>query len=151
VSYPRQAAQPIAGGTAGLVAQVALATAVAGFVMGLLGTSVGSSTGNLTAGILIRGVLSLVVVLLICRALGGRAKQAGIARPVLVVVVGALIGFALDPLTWEGRTALTQLATDPGALTLIGDLVLWLLAAGAGGYLGARSAAGPAPAETPYG
>jgi hypothetical protein len=141
VNYP----EPVA--VAGPIAQVAVGTAVAGLATGLLGASVGISTGNLTAGILIRGVLTLVLVLLICRAVGARRVRA--ARPTLVA--GALLGFLLDPLTWEARTALTQLAADPGPITLIGDLLLWLSAAALGTELGLRSVAGPAPATTPYG
>ena len=139
------------GSPAGLLIQVAFGTALAGFVTALLGTSVAGSTGNLTSGILIRGVLGLVSVLLICRSFGRQARQRGLHRPALLTVGGALLGFGLDPLSWQARTALTQLATEPGILTLLGDLVLWLLVAVGGAELGARSTIGPVPATTPYG
>jgi hypothetical protein len=136
---------------AGPLIQVAFGTALAGFVTALLGTSVAGSTGNLTAGILIRGLLGLLAVLLICRSFGHQAKQRGLERPALLTVGGALLGFGLDPLSWQARTALTQLATEPGVLTVLGDLALWLLVAAGGAQLGARSTTGPVPATTPYG
>jgi hypothetical protein len=101
--------------------------------------------------VLIRGLLTMVLVLLICRAAAARAKRSGLARPALTIGAGALLGFLLDPLTWVARTALTQVFVEPGALTLIGDLALWLLVAGLGILWGSRTTAGPTPAVTPYG
>ena len=139
------------GSSAGVLAQVAFGTALAGFVTALLGTSVAGSTGNSTAGILIRGLLGLVAVVLICRSFGHQAKRSGRERPALLTVGGALLGFGLDPLSWQARTALTQLAAEPGVLTLLGDLLVWLLVAAVGAELGTRSTTGPVPATTPYG
>lgn len=150
VSYPEQAPAG-AGPVALVITQVAFSTGIAAFVMGLLAVSVANSTGNVTAGFLVRGLLALVMVLLICRVLAGTAKRKGLPRPVLLVMVGAVLGFLIDPLTWEARTALTQVVSDPGGVTLVGDLVLWLLAAGVGAQWGARGVSGPAPITTPYG
>ena len=152
MSHPEPATPVIRRtGTAGLVVQMTLGSALAGFVAALLGASVAGSTINLTAGILIRGVLALLLLLLIGGILGRRAKQSGVSRPILVLGVGALLGFLLDPLTWQARTLLTQLVTEPGMLTVIGDLGLWMLTALAGVRLGTSGAVPPPPTDTPYG
>lgn len=146
---PGRRGQPVSA--AGLLVQVALATAVAGFVMGLFGASVAGSTGNITAGVLIRGLLALVLVLLITRVSAVRGRRSRVERTELLVLAGAVIGYVLDPLSFVGRSALTQLVTEPGPLTMTGDLLLWTAAAGLGAHWGAREVAGPAPAATPYG
>jgi hypothetical protein len=155
VIHPEPATRPVVAAGPGaigtLLAQVALGTAGCAIAAGLLGASIGISTGNLTAGILIRGVPTLLLVLLICRAVTARSRRMALTRPTLVVGSAAVLGFLLDPLTWEARTALTQLAVDPGPVTLIGDLLLWLLAAGLGIHLGGQGTAVPVPAATPYG
>ena len=141
----------LSGSTAVLAVQVALSTAVAGLAMGLLGASVAGSTENVTAGVVVRGLLTLTLVALICRALGARGQRARLPGAELVVVIGAVVGFVLDPLSLVGRSALTQLVADPGALTVIGDLVLWTVAAGLGARWGTSQVGTTAPATTPYG
>jgi hypothetical protein len=153
VSLPNRAngSTTSSGGIAGLVVRVAMSTALAAFSTGLLGASVAGSTGSTTAGILIRGVPSLVLVLLICRALARRATRSGEGPAELLVIAGAGLGFLLDPLTWVARTAVTQVLVDPGIVTLAGDLLLWLGVAVLGARWGSRDVAGPAGTETPYG
>jgi hypothetical protein len=155
VSYPQQETRQVAPMGSGplwsTVAQTAFATGLAAFVMGLLAASVANSTGNETAGFLVRGLLAMVMVLLICRSLARTARRKGLSQPALAVLVGAALGFLIDPLTWAARTALTQVVANPGVVTLLGDLLLWLLVAAAGAQWGAREGSGPAPATTPYG
>lgn len=133
------------------IARIAVGTAVGGLLAGFFGAAVGVSTDNVTAAVVLRGGLTLIIVLVICRAVSGGARRSGNPLTPKVFWIGALLGFLLNPMTWAARTALTQLATDPGPATLIGDLLLWALAAGLGRYWAEAKVNGPAPIATPYG
>lgn len=101
--------------------------------------------------VLLRGVLVLLAVLLICRAVVGRAIRRGVPDPVPVVLVAALLGYLLSPGTWAGRAALGQLVTDPGLVTALVDLVLWGAVALVAVAWGASRQQAPAVPATPYG
>ena len=133
-----------------MVGLTALATATGGFLGGMLAAAVGVTTLSPTTGIVLRGIVSMLLVAVSCGVLGARARGTG-PRPVLAVAGGALLGFALDPFTWVGRAVFTQLAVDPGPQTVAGDLLLWMVAAGAGAAAGARSRPAASPPLTPYG
>ena len=142
------------GGTAGLIAKVAVGTAVGGIVSAFLAASIAINTDRTDVGLWVRGLVGLLVVALICRHFGRRAQSTGVGRPappVLLVGAGAFLGFLLDPLTWQARTGFTQVWVEPGPITLTADLLVWMLVATAGAALGARSAPPRSPATTPYG
>lgn len=128
----------------------AVATALGGLTAGLLGAATGIIAG-VTPAVALRGLVALLLVFLACHLLAVRAVRAGAQRPALLVIAGALAGYLLDPLTWLGRTAATQLVAEPGRLTAIGDLACWLAVATAAAVLAVRRTPAPAVAPTVYG
>lgn len=118
----------------------ATALAAGALVLGLVGASVGVSLGSSSAGIAWRGALSLLFVLLAARICVERAVVMRVPSPPVATIAVSVAGFLLDPLTWDARTALTQLVVEPGLATVVGDLALWLVVSFVGVLWGMRNA-----------
>ena len=92
-----------------LTVQIALSTAVGGLMAGLLALWVGSTTLSVGAGVAVRAVL-VVLVLLLAPAIAVRRRLLDVDRAVLrrSALVGLLLGYLLDPLSWIGRAFVAQ-------------------------------------------
>jgi len=109
-----------------LTAQIALATAIGGFVAGLLALWVGSTTLSVGAGVTVRVVL-VVLVLLLAPAIAVRRRLLDVDRTVLrrSAVVGLVLGYLLNPLSWLGRAFVAQTFVPVGVASAAVDLMLW--------------------------
>ncbi len=119
----------------------ALGMAVAAMLLGLVGGGLGATSASATTAVAWRGLLALAAVVVTSRILIERAARLDLPDPYAATAGVAAAGYALDPFTWNGRTALTQLVTEPGMATVVGDGALWLLAAVVGIVWGARGLA----------
>ena len=133
-----------------LTLQVALATAIGGLVAGLGSVWVALSTYEVSSAVAFRAVLVLAV-LLVAPYLLVRRRVLTARRGELVAagVVGLVVGFALDPLAWNGRAFFAQLLIEPGAVTVALDLVAWI-ALGSLGVLAASRSASESPETLGY-
>jgi hypothetical protein len=125
--------------------------AVGALVMGMVGAVIGLSGQQTDAAIALRGLLPLAFILLATRVLGAWGVRRDVPNALAVVVSGAVLAYLLDPFTWNARTGITQLVTEPGVVTLVVDLVLWLVVAVAGARWGVSRAPVPASSRPPYG
>ena len=116
----------------GVVLRTGILTGLGGFGAAMVATSLGLTTREVLPALVLRTILvTMLLVLLVPVLLRTVAAEPG--RPVLAsVAAGALLGYWLDPFAWSGRAYAAQLLHGPGALTLVVDLVLWVLAASAG-------------------
>lgn len=134
--------------TAGAAAAIG---SVGGLLMGLLGVAIGSAGGNQHAAVLLRGVLPLAMVLLGMRVVTGWALRSGLREPLPWMLGGALLGYLLDPFSWNARAGIAQLALGAGVTAYLMDLVMWLAVATLGGiWAAAETPVGDRP-HTPYG
>jgi hypothetical protein len=142
MSHPPPARGPRPTGAPGQVALWAglgaVAMAATALVLGTVGAVFGADQGSVSLTVAMRGLLTLVGVLLVARVLVVRAMLLGLSNPLNAAAYVAALGYALDPLTWTGRAVATQLVLEPGISTAVGDLALWLAAAGAGILWGER-------------
>jgi len=133
-----------------LTLQVALVTALGGLVAGLGSVWVALSTYEVNSAVAFRAVLVLAVLLagpyLLVRR---RVLTARRGELVAAGVVGLVVGFALDPLAWNGRAFFAQLLIEPGAVTVALDLVAWI-ALGSLGVLAASRSASESPETLGY-
>jgi hypothetical protein len=87
---------------------------------------------------------TVLVLLLLAVAVPGLlngldpAVDAGRLQP--SVLVGAVAGYLLDPLSWGGRAFVAQLLFEPGTVTFAVDAVLWVAISWAAAMLRVRSA-----------
>ena len=86
------------------VVRTGLVCALGGTVVGLCAAAVAIPNGQVTVGVVLRSVL-------------------------VVVLLTGVVGYLLDPLSWVGRGFVTQLFLEPGAVTVLADLALWLVLA----------------------
>ena len=109
-----------------LTVQVALSTAIGGFVAGLLALWVGSTTLSVAAGVTVRAVL-VVLVLVLVPAIAVRRHVLDVDRAVLrrSAAVGVVLGYLLNPLSWVGRAFVAQSFVPVGVASAAVDLVLW--------------------------
>lgn len=114
-----------------LIIQVALTTALGALLSSLAGVYVALQTFDVQAGLVLRMIL-VTVVLLLAGWFAARTRLLSATRTQLRVngVLGLVAGYALSPTTWNGRTYAGQLVTEPGVLTVLLDLVLWLVVGG---------------------
>lgn len=55
-------------------------------------------------------------------------------RPLVQLLGIALAGYAINPMTWQGRAFLGQLWFEPGLATILVDGVAWLAIVGVAGW-----------------
>ena len=124
-----------------LTVQVALSTAIGGFVAGLLALWVGSSTLSVGAGVAVRTVL-VVLVLVLAPAIAARRHLLDVDRTVLrrSAAVGLVLGYLLNPLSWLGRAFVAQAFVPVGLASAAVDLVLWTAVGMGAVLLATRSA-----------
>lgn len=107
-----------------------LVTAVGGLVLSLCAAAVALPNGQVTVSVVLR---TLLVTALLALALPGvlNALRPAIDPLVLqpTVLLGATLGYLLNPFAWSGRAYLGQLLFDPGAVTFVADLALWVAVA----------------------
>ena len=115
-----------------LIAQVAFTSALGALLSSFAAAYVSLQTFDVTAGLALRAILVTVVLLVVSWfAVRTRVLSATRAGLRLGALLGLVLGYAISPTTWNGRTYATQLVAEPGALTIVVDLVLWLVVGGA--------------------
>lgn len=107
--------------------RIALASGFGALVVSLLATMLGLATLSVTTAVVLRTLfVTAVLVLLVPLAIRGDAvRPAGVER-LGTVLVGGVLGYLVDLASWNGRAYAAQLVLDPGVLTFLLDLVLWL-------------------------
>ena len=126
----------------GLTLQVALATAAGGLLAGLLSLWVGLSTLDVTAAVVVRAVTVLALLVTLPYRLVRRRNLGDHRLPLRVGgAAGVLLGYAANPMAWEGRAFFTQLFTRPGALTTTVDLLGWVIVGALAVVVASRPAA----------
>ncbi|WP_150118149.1 hypothetical protein [Cellulomonas sp. B6] len=115
-----------------LVAQMAVTTVLGTVLASLAAGYVADQTREAAAGAALRALL-VTLALLLSSWFAVRGRLLALSRPQLRLGagVGLLLGYVLSPSTWQGRTYAAQLVTDPGAPSMVLDLVLWVLVGGA--------------------
>lgn len=112
------------------VVRTALVCGLGGTVVGLCAAAVAIPNGQVTVGVVLRSVLVVVLLTLVLpSSLRGLRPPVDVGRLQPSVLVGAGVGYLLDPLSWVGRGFVTQLFLEPGAVTVLADLALWLVLA----------------------
>lgn len=125
-----------------LTAQVALATAGGGLAAGLLASWAAESTTDLRAGVAVRAVTVLALLAAVPYLLVRRHVLDDRRGPLLAAgVLGTALGYAANPMAWDGRAFFTQLITPPGALTATLDLLGWVSVGALAVVAASRSAA----------
>ena len=129
-----------------LTVQIALATAIGGFVAGLLALWVGSTTLSVGAGVTVRAVL-VVLVLVLVPAIAVRRHLLDVNRTVLrrSAAVGLVLGYLLNPLSWLGRAFVAQTFVPVGLASAAVDLALWTAVGMGAVLLATRSATNREP------
>ncbi len=130
-----------------------LVLAALAFLVGVIGMVAGLLLGENTATVIIRAALVGLFLVGAGRFLALRADDDPPQAPrAEAMVLGAgLLGYLLDPWTWGGRTLIGQAFLDAGPLTMIIDLVGWMLLVWLGGRWGTASAANTrVNARSPY-
>ena len=125
-----------------LTLQVALVTALGGSVAGVVAGLFSVSTLDVGAAVGLRAVLVAAAVL-VAPYLLVRRRVLTARRGELVAagVVGLVVGFALDPLAWNGRAFFSQSFAEPGLLTMAVDLAGWLILGSVAVLAASRAAA----------
>ena len=115
------------------VVRTVLVTGLGGTVVGLCAAAVAIPNGQVSVGVVLRSVLVVLLLTAVLPSLiSAMAPAVDQARLQPSVLVGAALGYVLDPLSWVGRSFVTQLFVDPGVVTGAADLALWLALAWAG-------------------
>jgi hypothetical protein len=124
--------------------RVALVTALGGLFLGACAAAVGIPKAQVTVGVVLRGVFVLVLLALVVPAvLNGLMPAVDQVRLPTSVLVGAALGYLLDPLSWGGHAFVAQLLFDPGLVACAVDAVLWVAVTWAAAMLRVRSSQTP--------
>lgn len=132
-----------------LAVALGLLTATGALVAGFVGAAVAIANLDVGTGLALRSTVVAAVVLLAPRlVLGPRVLRHH--RPHLLVagMAGLLLGYGLNPFTWNGRAFFAQAFVEPGPATIALDLLGWLALGGAAVLLAVRPAA---PRHQPVG
>ena len=133
------------------VVRTALVCGIGGTVVGLCAAAVAIPNGQVTVGVVLRSVLVGALLTAVLPSRSGLRPPVDEARLQPSVLVGAALGYLLDPLAWVGRAFVSQLLGDPGVLTALADLALWLALAWAGCTLRVRVGhRGAVPRDSTY-
>jgi hypothetical protein len=107
-----------------LIVRLALVLAVGALVAWLAALFLTVSAGSVTAVVVLRTMLVGVILVLLTRlVMRGAYDVPGVQAR---VALAAVLGFAVFPATWAGRSLLGQLMVDPGPLSVLIDLVVWV-------------------------
>lgn len=110
--------------------RIVLIGAVGGTVLALCAALVAIPNSQVTVAIVFRTVLiTLLLAVVLPSVLNGLRPAVEAQRLQPTVILGAVIGYALDPFAWGGRAYATSLFTPPGPVTAIADLALWVAVA----------------------
>jgi hypothetical protein len=134
------------------VVRTALVCGIGGTVVGLCAAAVAIPNGQVTVGVVLRSVLvAVLLTAALPSSLSGLRPPVDEARLQPSVLVGAALGYLVDPLSWVGRAFVSQLLGDPGVLTALADLALWVALAWAGCTLRVRVGhRGAVPRDSTY-
>ncbi|MBF0689493.1 MAG: hypothetical protein IR158_17220 [Cellulomonas sp.] len=130
-----------------VIAQVAATSALGALLSSFAALYVSLQSFDVTAGIILRALL-VTVVLLVAGWFAVRARVLSTTRTGLRLgaLLGLVLGYALSPTTWAGRTYAAQLVAEPGAVTIVLDLALWLLVGGVAVLVASAPASAGEPA-----
>jgi hypothetical protein len=107
-----------------LVVRLTAALVAGGAAAWLAGVMIALPSGSVATAVVLRTLLTLATVGLLTRLVVRRAYDGpDLAR---TLWVAAVVSGALFPPTWLGRALAGQLVLDPGPLTVVIDLVLWV-------------------------
>lgn len=134
------------------VVRTALVCGIGGTVVGLCAAAVAIPNGQVTVGTVLRSVLVAVLLTAVLpSSLSGLTPPVDEGRLQASVLLGALVGYLIDPLSWVGRAFVSQLLGEPGLLTALTDLALWVALAWAGCTLRVRAERRhPVPRDSTY-
>lgn len=114
-----------------LIAQVGATTALAALLSTFAALYVAQQTLDLRAGLVLRALLVTLSLLVVSWAwVRPQLLRASRSQLRVSALLGLVLGYALSPTSWNGRTYAAQLALTPGASTVVIDLVLWILVGG---------------------
>ncbi|UDY23772.1 hypothetical protein [Nocardioides sp. Kera G14] len=108
----------------GNLVKLALSLLILVFVAWFVATLIGIGLGSVPVTAVLRTLASLLVIALVVRRHVSRPREA--PEPAWAVPVAALVAYALTPAAWVGRALIGQVALDPGPLTVVIDLVVWV-------------------------
>lgn len=108
----------------GLLARLTISLAIGALVGWMGGLVLGLTATSVTVTVVLRTLLSLGILAILTRVLVRRAT-ASEALP-RTVLVAAVLSYAVSPTAWEGRALMGQAFTDPGVVTVLIDLVVWV-------------------------
>jgi hypothetical protein len=127
----------------GLLARLTISLAVGALVGWMGGLVLGLTASSVVVTVVLRTLLSLGILAILTRVLVRHARASeALSR---TVVVAAVLSYAVSPSAWEGRALLGQAFTDPGVVTVVLDLAVWVGIV----VLSGRSVE-PRPAEDAY-
>ena len=108
-----------------LMVRLTIVLLVGGTVAWLAGLLLAVPSGSVATTVVVRTALTLVTLVLLTRILVRRAYDGpGLARG---VAVAAVVSGVLFPATWVGRALAAQLLLDPGPVTAVLDLAVWVV------------------------
>jgi hypothetical protein len=114
-----------------LTVRLTIVLALGGAVAWMAALLVALPSGSVATTVIIRTVLTLSTLVLLTRILVRRAYDGPGLAP--AVVAAAVASGAVFPATWVGRALGAQLLLDPGPVTALLDLVLWVVVVVAAG------------------
>lgn len=116
----------------GTVWRATVFTAVGGTVAAVSGALMAGAEDNVGRGYVMRIVVLTVVVLATVVILAGRSVRIGQRHTFAgSVLLGAAVGFVVDPASWGGRAYVAQVILGPGLSAAVVDLLLLLALTGA--------------------
>lgn len=83
------------------------------------------AAGNVTAIVILRSLLCMGFLVFLTRAMVRRAYDGDGLAP--AVLAAALVSYAIFPAAWIGRALFAQLVLDPGLVTAVVDLAVWVV------------------------
>lgn len=107
-----------------LISRLTVVLAVGALVAWMAALFLTLSTGSVTATVVMRTLLGVVILALLTRIVMRRAYDG----PGLLgrAALAGLLAYAVSPTAWAGRALGAQLVLDPGPATYAIDLVLWV-------------------------
>lgn len=108
----------------GLLARLTISLAVGALIGWMGGLLLGLTANSVTVSVVLRTLLEVGILVILTRVLVRRSH----AGPSLhrTVAVSAVLSYAVSPTAWEGRALVGQLFSDPGVVTVVVDLVVWV-------------------------
>lgn len=124
-----------------LAVSLGLLTAAGGLVAGFVGAGAAIAQLDVGTGLALRSTVVATVVLLAPRlVLGPRVLHHHRSQLLVAGMTGLLLGYALNPFTWNGRAFFAQAVVAPGPASIALDLVGWTLLGGTAVVVAVRAA-----------